>query len=191
MNLLEWLRPGGKRPSIAVLAGIGLGFAGVALIALSKDEQGRAVIDPSGAVALLIAPFCWAIGSLYSRQAEQNSSALLNISMQMICGGALMLIVGGMIGEAHRFQLANVTASSAWAFAYLTLIGSLVGFTAYVWLLQVSTPARVSSYAYVNPFVAVVLGKVILKEPFPHSVLLAGALIIVAVVLITSEKRRT
>ena len=191
MNLLEWLRPAGRRPSAAVLTGIGLGFAGVALIALGKDEQGRAVIDPAGAIALLIAPFCWAFGSLYSRQAEQNSSALLNVAMQMICGGALMLLLGGALGEAHTFQLSNVTASSARAFVYLTLIGSLVAFTAYVWLLQVSTPARVSSYAYVNPFVAVVLGKLILDEPFPHSVLMAGALIIVAVVLITSEKGRT
>ena len=94
--------------------------------------------------------------------------------MQMICGGGLMLLVGLAAGETGRFHPGAITSASAWAFVYLTLIGSLVGFTAYVWLLQVSTPARVSTYAYVNPLIAVVLGRLVLHEPFPSSLVFSG-----------------
>jgi drug/metabolite transporter (DMT)-like permease len=188
INLIEWLRPRGERPRRAVFAGIGLGFAGVALIVLSKGATGQSVVHPAGAALLLLAPLCWALGSIFSRHAAQSDSALLNIAMQMLCGGALMQALGLGLGEARDFHPAQITAASAWAFVYLTLIGSLVGFTAYVWLLQVSTPARVSTYAYVNPFIAVLLGRLVLHEPLPGSVLLAGACIIGAVMLITTAR---
>jgi drug/metabolite transporter (DMT)-like permease len=186
INLIEWLRPHGKRPPASVFAGLALGFAGVTLIVLSKGTTGSSVVNPTGAALLLIATLCWACGSIFSRHAPQNESALLNIAMQMLCGGAFMLLAGLALGEARQFHPAQITAISAWAFVYLTLVGSLVGFTAYVWLLQVSTPARVSTYAYVNPFIAVLLGRLVLHEPLPGRVLLAGACIIAAVMLITS-----
>lgn len=190
INLIEWLRPQGKRPALAVFAGLALGFVGVGLIVLSKDHTGQSVVSPAGAFALLLAPVCWACGSIYSRHAAQSGSALLNIAMQMICGGALMLAVGALAGEGRGFDFHQITRQSAWAFVYLTLIGSLVGFTAYVWLLQVSTPARVSTYAYVNPLIAVFLGWAVLDEPLSHGVLFAGASIVSAVVLITTAKAR-
>src|SRR5690606_15100609 len=105
-------------------------------------------------------------------------SALLSVAMQMLCGGVLQFLLGLCLGEAHDFQFSAITATSAWAFVYLTVIGSLVGYTAYIWLLQVSTPARVSTHAYVNPFVAVLLGWWFLNEAIPQSVIIAGALIL-------------
>jgi drug/metabolite transporter (DMT)-like permease len=190
INLLDWLRPRGKRPRAGVFVGILLGFMGVTLIALGKSPGGQSVIDPLGAAMLLAAPFCWAGGSIFSRHAQQPSNPLLAIGMQMIAGGILLLIAGAITGELPHFQFSRITATSAWAFVYLTLIGSLVGFTAYVWLLQVSTPARVSTYAYVNPFIAVSLGHLVLHERLPSLVLFAGALIIAAVVVITSAGSR-
>ena len=113
----------------------------------------------------------------------------MTVAMQMLAGGGLQLLTGILMGEGHRFQASAVTEASAWAFLYLTILGSLVGYTAYVWLLQVSTPARVSTYAYVNPFVAVLLGHLVLKETLPPAVVVAGVLILVSVVLITRPVR--
>lgn len=192
MNGLEWLLPGGKLPPAAVFGGLALGFTGVALIVLGKDAHGHAAAPLAGTAMLVFTAMCWAAGSLYARRAPKTSSALLNVAMQMICGGTQMLAVGFALGEGPQFQWARVTATSAIAFLYLTVIGSLVAFSAYVWLLQVSTPARVSTYAYVNPFIAVLLGWAVLGETLPPSVLLAGALIIGAVVLIiTAANPRT
>lgn len=188
INLLEWMRPDGAVPRLGVFAGLALGFAGVALIVSSKDQFGNTIVEPMGALALLIASVCWAAGSVFSRHARQSQSALLAIAMQMIAGGILLLVAGLLAGEASDLNPRAITLSSAWAFGYLTFVGSLVGFTAYVWLLQVSTPARVSTYAYVNPLIAVLLGRVFLDEPLPGRVILAGALIIAAVVFITRAR---
>jgi drug/metabolite transporter (DMT)-like permease len=189
MLLLDWLRPAGRRPHGLVFAGLGLGFIGVVLIVSSHDAQGHGMMDPAGAVMLLSASVCWAAGSIFSRHARQPASALLAISMQMLAGGVLMLLTGLVLGEARHWHIQEVTVRSWEAFVYLTLFGSLVGFTCYVWLLRVSTPARVSTYAYVNPLIAVVLGRVALVEPLPGGALLAGAFILAAVVLITLKGR--
>lgn len=188
--LIDWLRPNGQRPTLRVLAGLAVGMTGVAIIMSSKTLTGAHVVQPVAAVVLVGANICWALGSVYSRQARWPDSPLLGIAMQMLAGGALQLLTGLLLGEAHGFDPSRITAASAWAFAYLTLIGSLVGFTAYVWLLQVSTPSRVSTHAYVNPLVAVLLGHFILREPFPQAVLLAGTLILAAVILITRSAKK-
>ncbi len=184
MNLIDWLRPAGRRPGAAVFAGLALGFAGVVLIGFSRDHVGQRIVSPIGAAVLLLATLCWAFGSVFSRHARQPASPLLAIGMQMITGGATLLLAGLAGGELTRVHPAAFSQASVIAFIYLTVFGSLVGFTAYVWLLQVSTPARVSTYAFVNPFIAVLLGYFFLAEPLPGSVLLAGALIIAAVILI-------
>jgi len=188
--LVDWLRPGGRRPSFLVAIGLVAGFAGVAMIVASRNQQGHRMVDFSGAGVLLFAGLSWAIGSIYSRYAVQPSSPVLAIAMQMITGGVLLLLTGIIFGETAQFDPTRITATSAWAFAYLTLFGSLIGFTCYVWLLQVATPARVSTYAYVNPLIAALLGHVVLKEEFPSSVAIAGALILVSVVLITRSAKR-
>jgi drug/metabolite transporter (DMT)-like permease len=193
MLLIDWLRPGGYRPHALVFAGLALGFAGVAFIVLGKDQAGHRIVAPLGAAVLLGATISWAAGSVWSRHLVKPSSALLTIAMQMIAGGVILILAGAVGGEIPRLHLSAITKASGIAFVYLTLIGSLVGFTAYVWLLQVSTPARVSTYAYVNPLIAVFLGRLVLKEPLPHSVVLAGALVLAGVVLITTRgaSRRT
>ncbi len=190
MLLVEWFRPGGRRPHSLVFVGLALGFIGVAFIVLGKDQAGNRIVDPVGAVVLLGATVCWAFGSVWSRHLRQPGSALITVAMQMIAGGILLLVAGALAGEVGRFHPEAITRASALAFLYLTFIGSLVGFTAYVWLLQVSTPARVSTYAYVNPLIAVLLGRLFLHEPLPRSVVLAGSLILVGVILITSRGKR-
>jgi drug/metabolite transporter (DMT)-like permease len=189
MNLIDWLRPAGKRPGLSVFAGLAVGFVGVAMIGLSRDHLGHRLVNPIGAIVLLIATLSWAFGSVFSHHARKPTSALLAIGMQMIAGGIALFLAGAATGEIPRFHPAAISHASLVAFIGLTLLGSLVGFTAYVWLLQVSTPARVSTYAYVNPFIAVLLGRVFLDEPLPHSVAFAGTLILGAVVLITLKKR--
>lgn len=188
--LVDWLRPGGRRPALIVVAGLLLGMAGVAVIILGRGSLGQRMIPPSAAVVLLLANVCWALGSIYARHAPKPQSPLLGVGMQMLCGGGLQLLAGLALGEGERLHLAAITPASAWAFFYLTFIGSLVGFTAYIWLLQVSTPSRVSTHAYVNPFVAVLLGWWFLHEPVPGSMLLAGALILSSVVMITRSAGR-
>ena len=188
MILIEWLRPRGRAPGWQVGAGLLLGFAGVAIIVSTRDALGQRTMPPLAALALLSAPAAWALGSIYSRHAPQTKSSLLNIGMQMICGGAVMLLIGALAGEAGSFHLASVSTASWQAFAYLTVFGSMIGFTAYVWLLQVSTPARVSTYAYVNPLIAVLLGHWLLREPLSPMVVVAGALILGAVLALTSVR---
>lgn len=184
MNLIDWLRPSGKRPGTAVFVGLAFGFAGVALIGLSRDHDGQRIVSPIGAAVLSVATLSWAFGSVFSRHAKQPASPLLAIGMQMITGGAILLLAGAAGGELPRLHPAHFSQASIIAFVALTVFGSLVGFTAYVWLLQVSTPARVSTYAFVNPLIAVILGRLVLDEPLPTSVLAAAALIIAAVILI-------
>jgi drug/metabolite transporter (DMT)-like permease len=188
MNLFEWLRPGGKRPALSTGIALVLGFVGVAMVILARSPGGQPVASAGVIAVLLAAPLCWAFGSIYARQAPQSPAHLLNIAMQMLCGGALMLGVGAIKGELTGFRLEQVSHASALAFVYLTLAGSLIGFTAYAWLLQVSTPAKVSTYAYVNPLIAVILGSVVLHERLPGGMLLAGSLILVSVIIITLRK---
>jgi drug/metabolite transporter (DMT)-like permease len=186
--LVDWIRPRGLRPTGLIVAGLIIGMVGVTVIILGRGPLGQRMVDPFAAMVLLTANICWATGSIYARHAPRTESPLLGAGMQMMCGGALQFLLGVCLGELGNFNISNITASSAWAFAYLTFIGSLVGYTAFFWLLQVSTPARVSTHAYVNPFVAVLLGWWFLHEPIPQSLIIAGILILFSVVLITRSK---
>jgi len=183
--IVDWVRPQGRRPTHLLVLGLIIGMAGVATIVLGRGHLGQRVVEPVAAFVLLGANICWATGSIYARHARKPESPLLGVGMQMLCGGALQMLLGLGLGEAADLNLSAITPASAWAFVYLTLVGSLVGFSAYIWLLQVSTPSRVSTHAYVNPFVAVLLGWWFLHEPIPHSVIIAGALILSSVILIT------
>lgn len=183
--LVEWLRPGGRRPGVWMVVGLLIGMAGVATIILGRGQFGGRLVEPTAAFVLMGANVCWALGSIYARHAERPASPLLAISMQMLAGGVLQILLGLALGEGRALNLSAITPVSAWALVYLTFIGSLVGFPAYVWLLQVSTPARVSTHAYVNPFVAVLLGHWFLHEVVPQSVAIAGVLILASIILIT------
>lgn len=194
MVLFDWLRPGGVRPGAWVGAGLAAGIAGVALLARGHGEHHEASYGWSVAV-LLAASIGWSFGSIFNRHARKPSSPFMAVALQMIAGGVILLALGGTQGEFQQFKLAQVTALSFGCWLYLTVAGSLIAYTAYVWLLHASTPARVATYAYVNPLIAVLLGCTLGHEVFTHELLVAGALIIIAVALIvrggSSTKAKT
>jgi drug/metabolite transporter (DMT)-like permease len=183
MVLFDWLRPQGRRPGPIVALGLAVGFAGTAMLAGGR-WNGAGPNYGWGVAALMAASICWALGSIFNRSANKPASPFLSVAMQMIAGGTLLLGVSGSTGEWMTFSPGQVTWSSFAAWLYLMLAGSIIGFTAYVWLLHATTPARVATYAYVNPFIAVLLGCTIGREPFSQDVFIAGAMIITAVVLV-------
>ncbi|MEM7483146.1 MAG: EamA family transporter [Acidobacteriota bacterium] len=186
MVLLESLRPGGSRPSIAVIFGLILGMVGIVIL-ISPAELGGEPVHVPGALVICFAALCWAVGSIYSRGAPQSSSTLQNVGMQMLTGGAILVVAGLALGE--RTVLAEISARSIYSLIYLSLIGGVVGYTAYVWLLKVSTPAKVSTYAYINPVVAVLLGWALAGESMGLRVLAATATVVSAVILIVRKKK--
>jgi drug/metabolite transporter (DMT)-like permease len=183
--LVEWLRPRGVKPSLMTIAGLVLGFAGICILASPKEILGSGSVDPIGAGVLVIASLSWAIGSVRSKHVPLPSSGLLTTGMQMLCGGALLMVFGTIVGDWSQLHWAGVTVKSVLSLAYLVVFGSLIGFTAYMWLLKVTTPARVSTYAYVNPVVAVMLGWALGGESLNWRTILSAAVIVPAVVCIT------
>ncbi len=190
MVLLDWIWHHNRRPNSGTAAGLALGFAGIVLLIGPGELAGGNGVDGVGASVLILSTLCWATGSIYSRRASLPPSPLLATAMEMLAGGTLLLIVGSASGEWMKVKLDAVSLRSALAFGYLIVFGSLVGFSAYVWLLRVSTPARVSTYAYVNPVVAVSLGWALAGEPITLRTLLAAAIIVTAVVAITTDRAR-
>jgi drug/metabolite transporter (DMT)-like permease len=158
MALLNWQGGDRIRPTAGVAAGLALGMAGILLLVSQGRTGGQQAIDPLGLTALAGGALSWAIGSLYSRRAPLPADAFLGTAMQMLAGGGLLLLAGLLTGELGQLAWHEMSRRSLLAFAYLVLFGSLIGFTAYIWLLRVSTPAKVSTYAFVNPIVAVLLG---------------------------------
>ncbi|HEX6059235.1 MAG TPA: drug/metabolite exporter YedA [Gemmatimonadaceae bacterium] len=183
--MLEWLR-GGTRPGLGTTAGVVLGLAGLAILVEPGSLLGGGRIDTLGALVLVGASLSWSIGSLYSRRHKSGDTPLLGSATQMLMGGALLVVFSLVTGDAARLDLAGVTLASMLALVYLIAFGSLVGYTAYIWLLGVVAPSRVATYAYVNPVVAVFLGWLILDEPVTSRVLLAAGVIVAAVALITT-----
>lgn len=173
-----------RRPSGFVIMGLAIGLAGIVLLVAPGRLGGGERVDPMGAAALLTAALSWSIGSLYARRAPLPSSTLTAVSMEMIGGGCLLWITGLLLHEGSRLDLAAVSTKSALSLVYLIVFGSLVGFSAYVWLLKVTTPARVSTYAYVNPIVAVLLGTLFAGEALTLRIGLAAVSIVAAVALI-------
>lgn len=187
--VLAWIKPGGIRPRAIEFAGIALGLAGVAL--LVRPGDGEAAPDGYfiGCAILNLSALSWAAGSLFARDAELPASTPQATGMEMLCGGAILLGISLAAGEPGRFSPADVSATSILALLYLIVFGSLIGFSAYVWLLTVETPARVGTYAYVNPVVAVLLGWAIASEPLTSRAGVAVALIIGGLALIRQAKK--
>lgn len=190
MALLDWLRPGGAKPNNGVLTGLVFGFAGIAMLAGPIELAGGDHVDLTGAAVLILASLSWAAGSLYSRRAQLPASPLLATAMEMLAGGALLLTASWLVGEWTGFESSALSLRSWLALGYLIVFGALAGFTAYIWLLRVSTPAHVSTYAYVNPAVAIFLGWAFAGEPLTARTLLAAAVIVAAVVIITTYRAR-
>lgn len=186
--IIEWVRPPRQRPKAAVLVGLVLGFIGIIVLVGSGNLGGDGDVRPIGALVLILGSLSWAIGSFWSRDAQLPESGLLTTGMEMLGGGALLIIVGLATGELSGFDIHHVSRASAIGLAYLITFGSLLGFTSYIWLLDKVSPARLGTYAYVNPIVAVVLGWAIAGEKLSMRTGIAAAIVICAVALITTAK---
>ncbi len=187
--MLEWVR-GGARPGGRVAVGLVMGLGGIGLLVGPGELAGAKGMDLVGAAVLLFASLSWAIGSLYSRRAKLPSSPLLATAMEMLAGGLFLLLAGLITGQAADLDPSRISLQSVAALTYLIVFGSLVAFTAYIWLLRVTLPAQAATYAYVNPVIAVLLGWALGGEPLTARTLLAAAVIISAVVIITASQPR-
>ena len=175
----------GQRLSRPALTGLLVGFGGVALLAW---PSGPSRIDALGAAALLVSGAAWAAGSLVARGSPLPRRPLVSSGMQMLAGGVLLMVLAGASGELT--EVGHVSLKSLLAMVYLIVIGSWLAFSAYSWLLQVAPTSVVSTYAYVNPVVAVFLGWAVLSEPLSLRTVVAGAVILGAVALIVTPARR-
>jgi len=184
MVSLNWLR-GGSRPRLNVIAGLLLGALGVGLLVLPQGGGDR--VDLLGAVVLIVAAASWAWGSVISKSAGLPKSPFMATSMEMIAGGTLCIVVAVLTGELEGFSPAQVSGQALLAWLFLVIFGSLVAFTAFIWLLGVVSIAKVGTYAYVNPIVAVLLGWAILDEPVTLTTVFAAILILCGVAMVNLD----
>jgi drug/metabolite transporter (DMT)-like permease len=193
MVVLDWLRPGGQRPRAPVFLGLALGLAGLALligpeVLASHRANGGSTLNVGAALVPVLGSFLWAAGSIYTRQAAVPASPQMSTGVQMLAGGVVFLLVSIIAREPAHFHPRAVSTASVLGFLYLLTFGSLVGYTAYVYLLRATTAAKAATYAYVNPVVAVLLGWAVVSEPVTSRTLLAAAVILAGVAIITMTK---
>jgi drug/metabolite transporter (DMT)-like permease len=175
-----------ERVGRPTLIGVGVGFVGVALLVLPGERPDGAA---TWGIALIVAASAsWAAGSYYSARLTLPADAILSTTMQMLCAGALMVVLALIRGEAARLELDGISGASALAFAYLVVAGSLLAFTAYTWLLRNAPISAVATYAYVNPVVAIVLGALILSEELTLVMLLAAGVIVASVAFVVTRQ---
>jgi drug/metabolite transporter (DMT)-like permease len=192
MVMIDALRPGGQRPGNRMVIGVLLGFVGIVLLITPSQWIGTGQgVDLVGALALLLSAFFWSLGSVYTRDAELPDSPLLVTGMEMLAGGVGLLLAATLTGEWARLDLGAVSQRSWMALGYLVIFGSFVGFVAYTWLLRVAPTPLVSTYAYVNPLVAILLGSLLAQEPLTPQVLISAVMILVSIALINTRRSRT
>ncbi|HNE70087.1 MAG TPA: EamA family transporter [Anaerolineales bacterium] len=185
----EAIRPNGVKPTWQGIVGLLVGFAGIFILVGPSEISGSTEkLNPLGVIALLSACLFWATGSLYSKTADLPKSSLMNTGAQMLVGSVSLLIVSLISGELNGWDVSAVSTRSLVGLAYLIFIGSLVGFVSYGWLLQNAPISLVSTYAYVNPIVAVLLGVWFANEALEPRIWLATAIIIGSVIFINSTK---
>lgn len=187
--LAMWVLPGGRAPTGGMILGLVTGFVGTALL-VAPGSLGGAPVDPAGAAALNLASLSWSLGSVLTPRLDLPRSGPLSSGLQMLAAGVMLFVLALVTGDLAQFDPAAVTRRSLAALAYLTVFGSLVAFSAFAWLLQVSTPARLSTTSYVNPIVAVFLGWLLASEPVSTRTFIAGGLIVGAVALIVTVRGR-
>lgn len=186
-----WSKDGsrGNRPNALTFAGLGLGFVGLAIL-VGPDVMATGVngLDPWRVLGLLGATFFWGVGMMIMRYVREPAEPFTASGIQMLCGSGWLFLVSLATGELGRFDPSLVTGRSLIAWGYLIIFGSLIGFSTFTWLMKHSTPAKVSTYAYVNPVVAVFLGWFVLHETVSPRIFVAAAIIIAGVALITIAK---
>ena len=189
--LFEAFRPRGIKPSWRAIIGLLIGFGGVFLLIGPAEFSGKSAtqFDTFGTIALLFAALMWSLGSIYSKHADMPKSSLMGTGAEMLTGAAAIMIVSAASGEFNEFRFADVSMRSWLGLAFLIFVGSLVGFVSYGWLLQNAPISLISTYPYVNPVVAVLLGSWFASESLTPRILLAAMIIIGSVVFINSERR--
>lgn len=180
-----------RLPALPVVGGVGLGLVGVLVLIGPEHIVGGAHFSPVAALVVLLAAFSWALGTQYSRHAPQPASPFMSTALNLLAGGLLLAVFGGLNGELARLNLLAVSPKSWLAVAYLVIFGSLISFSAYLWLVKVTTPAQASSNFYVNPLIAIILGWALAGEtPTPRTAV-ATIIIVGAVALIVVQQGRT
>jgi drug/metabolite transporter (DMT)-like permease len=189
MLLMDAFLPGGKGPGLQGIIGVVLGLAGIIVLIGPSNLLGFShEIDLVGILALCLATFLWAAGSLYSRNAPLPESPLMGTAMEMLAGGVGLLLLATLTGEWGRLDLAAVAPRSLWGLVYLITFGSLVGYAAYTWLLRVAPTPLVSTYAYVNPLIAILVGNLLAQEPLTPRIVLSALVIVGSVILINTAR---
>ena len=176
----------GDRPRRGTLEGVLLGFVGLAVLVLPGDRPGDAPLW--GVLLIVLASISWAAGSFYSKRMNLPADALVSTAFQMLLGGAGMIVAGLAVGEAGEVDVAEFSARSLGAFLYLITAGSLLAFTAYTWLLRNAPISTVTTYAYVNPVIAVVLGALVLSEEVTVAVVAGAAAIVLSVATVVRRE---
>ncbi|MDQ6912978.1 MAG: EamA family transporter, partial [Verrucomicrobiota bacterium] len=188
--LLSWLFGMSPKPRAITAAGLTGGFVGVALLigpALKFSTNDKSPQAWIGMLILLCSSLIWSAGSLYSRRTHSTAPPFLAAAQQMLCGGTILVLLGIVTGEARHFDPQQITLHSLGAFAYLVFVGGVVGYASYAWLLRHCEPAKVATYAYVNPIVAMILGTVFAGERFSGRTIIAAVLIIGSVALVITR----
>jgi len=189
--IIEWFQYG-VRPTSKVVLGLALGFVGMIVLIDPARITDSGHVDPVGTAVVALGTIAWAVGSMYSRTAERPTRPLLGTAMQMLTGGGVLILVSILTGEPAAFDISQASVLSVASLVYLIVFGSLIAFTSYIWLLRAASPARVATYAYVNPIIAVVLGWLLADELLNGRIIVAAVIIVAGVALITAEKiRRT
>lgn len=185
--LLNWLGFARKRPTLQTFVGVALGLVGILALVWGEDWTVDAA-TPIYVIVLALSPLGWALGSVINRR-TLHPSRLLSGGMEMLAGGAVLLVLSWLLGEWRGFSLSQVSVASWVALFYLSVFGSVIAYSVFGWLLRLVLPARASTTSFVNPIVAVVLGSVFLHEALTLSMLVSGACIVVSVALIVTQRR--
>jgi len=185
---LNWVSGDKRKPSLLELFGLFLGFSGIMVLAFQGSNT-NLNIDIIGIALLLFASFSWSIGSLYSKRSNMPKSSFYSVAFQMLIGGSLLLIFSTILGEYKIFNPSLITQQSLFAMFYLIFFGSILGYSSYIWLFKNVNPTLASTYAFINPVVALILGWSLANEVLSLKAFIASVLIISAVVIITLSKR--
>lgn len=188
--LINWLGLKNGKPSVKKTAGVVLGLSGLMFLISPLELLRAEAVNPIGAIVLMFASLSWAAGSVYTNYAKMPESKFAAISIQMLSGGFMLLIWSFIVGEYKYFNISAVTVNSYLALIYLIIFGSLIAYSAYIWLLHAAGPSLTSTYAYVNPVVAVFLGWILISEPMNPRIIISTVIIISAVALITSSHKQ-
>jgi drug/metabolite transporter (DMT)-like permease len=186
--LLDWLRPGGSSPRIPVVVGLALGIVGMVILIGPKAIIGEGHVNEVGALVLLIGSVSWAIGTILSKGSKRSGSPLVYSALQMLAASGAMTVASLVTGEPGRFDVSALSWRSGLSWIYLALAGSIIGYTAYIYLLGKVSAAKAATYAYVNPVIAVLLGWAFAGEPIAGRTLVAASVILAGVATITATQ---